>query len=167
MRRLGLFVALLACTIPTTAAHASNNSFSSSNSHNSASAQKSLGRLQIPSLRVNETIYEGVTDAQFDLGVGQLRGVPPLGRKGNIVIGGHRTSANRPFLNIDRLKDGDEINVFRNGRKFRYVVSKTFVVTKHALWILKPTTNSTLTLFSCHPKGKTSHRYVIRATFVS
>jgi sortase (surface protein transpeptidase) len=24
-----------------------------------------------------------------------------------------------------------------------------------------------LTLFSCHPKGKTSHRYVIRATFVS
>jgi LPXTG-site transpeptidase (sortase) family protein len=65
------------------------------------------------------------------------------------------------------LKNGDQINVFRNGRKFKYVVSSSFVVTKHALWILKPTSNSTLTLFSCHPVGKTSHRYVIRATFVS
>jgi len=167
MRRLGLFFSLLACAIPATSAHASNNSRSSTNIHNSSSAQKTMGRLQIPSLRVNETIYEGVTDAQFDRGVGQLRGVPALGTKGNIVIGGHRTSAKRPFLNIDRLKNGDQIIVHRNGKKFRYVVSKTFVVTKHAMWILKPTTNSTLTLFSCHPKGKTSHRYVIRATFVS
>jgi sortase A len=166
MRRLGLFVALLACAIPATTAHASNTSRSSGNSHNSPSVQKSLGRLRIPALRVNEIIYEGVTDAQFDLGVGQLRGVPPLGTNGNIVIGGHRTSAKQPFLNIDRLKNGDEIFVHRNGKKFRYVVSKTFVVTKHALWILNPTANSTLTLFSCHPKGKTSHRYIIRATFV-
>ena len=167
MRRLGLFVALLACAIPATSAHASNNSRTTTNIHNSSSAQKTMGRLQIPALRVNETIYEGVTDAQFDIGVGQLKGVPPLGTKGNIVIGGHRTSAKRPFVNIDRLKNGDEIIVHRNGKKFRYVVSKTFVVTKHAMWILRPTTNSTLTLFSCHPKGKTSHRYVIRATFVS
>jgi sortase A len=167
MRRLGLFVALLACVIPATSAHASNQSFSSATNNKAPSAQKSLGRLQIPSLRVNETIYEGVTDAQFNVGVGQLPGVPALGTKGNVVIGGHRTSAHRPFANLDRLKNGDEIKVFRNGRTFQYVVSKTFVVTKHALWILKPTTNSTLTLFSCHPKGKTSHRYVVRATFVS
>ncbi len=167
MRRLGLFIALLACAIPATSVHASNHSRSSGNSHNSPSAQKSVGRLQIPALRVSETIYEGVTDAQFDLGVGQLRGVPALGTVGNVVIGGHRTSAKRPFANIDRLKNGDEIIVHRDGKKFRYVVSKTFVVTKHALWILKPTPRSTLTLFSCHPKGKTSHRYVVRATFVS
>ena len=167
MRRLGLFIALLACAVPATSVHASTHSRSSANNQNSTSAQKSLGRLQIPALRVNETIYEGVTDAQFDLGLGQLRGNTALGTKGNIVIGGHRKSANRPFLNIDRLKNGDEIIVHRNGKRFRYVISKTFVVTKHALWILKPTTNSTLTLFSCHPKGKTSHRYVIRATFVS
>ena len=167
MRRLGLFIAVLACAIPATSAHASNQSLSSATNNKAPSAQNTLGRLQIPALRVNETIYEGVTDAQFDLGVGQLRGVPALGTKGNIVIGGHRTSAKRPFLNIDRLKNGDEIIVHRNGRKFRYVISKTFVVTKHALWILKPTTNSTLTLFSCHPKGKTSHRYVVRATYIS
>jgi sortase A len=167
MRRLGLFIALIACAIPATTVHASNNSRSSGNSHSSPSAKKSMGRLQIPALRVNVKIYEGVTDAQFNLGVGQLQGVPAPGTVGNIVIGGHRTSAKRPFVNIDRLKDGDRINVFRNGRKFQYVVTKTFVVTKHALWILKPTPNSTLTLFSCHPKGRTSHRYVIRATFVS
>jgi sortase A len=167
MRRLGLFIALFACVIPAPSAHASHQSLSPAIVKNAPSAQKSVGRLQIPRLRVNETIYEGVTDAQFHIGVGQLPGGPALGTKGNIVIGGHRTSAHRPFANLDRLKNGDQIIVRRNGKKFRYVVSKTFVVTKHALWILKPTTNSTLTLFSCHPKGKTSHRYVIRATFVS
>jgi sortase A len=166
MRRIGIVIALLACAIPATSAHASNNSPTSTSVKNSSTAQKALGRLQIPSLRVNETIYEGVTDAQFHLGVGQMPGGPAWGAKGNIVIGGHRTSAHRPFANLDRLKNGDEINVIRNGRKFRYVVSKSFVVTKYALWILKPTKDATLTLFSCHPKGKTSHRYVIRATFV-
>lgn len=167
MRRIGLFIALFACAIPATSTHASNQPHSSVHILPSQSDQRSVGRLQIPSLRINEMIYEGVTNAQFDIGVGQLRGAPPLGAKGNVVIGGHRTSAHRPFANINRLKNGDQINVFRNGRKFKYVVSSAFVVTKHALWILKPTSNSTLTLFSCHPVGKTSHRYVIRATFVS
>ena len=166
MRRLGLFIALLASTLLASSAHATQP-HTSAQIHALPSAQKSVGRLQIPSLRIAETIYVGVTDAQFHIGVGQLPGGPALGTKGNVVIGGHRTSAHRPFANLDKLKNGDQIIVHRNGKKFRYVVSKTFVVTKHALWILKPTTNSSLTLFSCHPKGKTSHRYVIRATFVS
>ena len=167
MRLLGLFIALFACVIPATSAHASHQSLSPAIVKNAPSAQKSVGRLQIPSLRIAETIYVGVTDAQFNIGVGQLPGSPELGTKGNVVIGGHRTSSKRPFANIDRMKKGDEVIVFRNGKRFRYIVSKTFIVTKHDLWILKPTPTSTLTLFSCHPKGKTSHRYVVRATFVS
>jgi sortase A len=167
MRRLGVFIALLASAVPTTSAHAVTQSHTSAHVHAASRVQKSVGRLQIPSLRISETIYEGITDAQFNIGVGQMPGSPELGTTGNIVIGGHRTSAKHPFANIDRMKKGDEIIVFRNGKKFRYLVSKTFIVTKHALWILKPTPASTLTLFSCHPKGKTSHRYVIRATFVS
>lgn len=133
----------------------------------SSRTQKQMGLLHIPRLRVTEPIFNGVTNAQFNIGVGQWPGSPNPGTNGNIVIGGHRTSAKRPFANIDKLKDGDEMFLYRDGKKYRYVVSKSLIVKKTAIWIINPTSTPTLTLFSCHPKGKTSHRYIIRAAFVS
>ena len=168
MRRFGIFLIALACTIPATAAHASMQSTSElrTNIHATPATQKKLGLLRIPSLRVTATIYEGVTDAQFDIGVGEWPGGPKPGTIGNIVIGGHRTAAKRPFANIDKLKAGDSILLTRNGKTFQYRVSEKIVVTKTAVWITKPTPTATLTLFTCHPKGKTSHRYVIRASYI-
>jgi sortase A len=169
MRRLGIFLAALACTIPATAAHASAQSTSVERNENlySSVAQKKLGQLRIPSLGVSSTIYQGVTDAQFDIGVGEWPGGPQPGMNGNIVIGGHRTAAKRPFAKIDKLKKGDAIFLTRGGKTFRYQVTKTFIVTKNDVWITKPTATATLTLFTCHPVGKTSHRYIIRASYVS
>ena len=168
MRRLGIFLLALACTIPATTAHASAHSTPEIRTSINATpvTQKKLGQLLIPSLRVNTTIYEGVTEAQFNIGVGEWPGGPTPGAIGNIVIGGHRTSAKRPFANIDKLRAGDIIVLTNNGKTFRYAVTKTIIVTKTAVWITKPTTTATLTLFTCHPKGKTSHRYVIRASFI-
>lgn len=168
MRRIGIFLVALACTFPATAAHASMHSTSTGRTdhHISPEVQKQLGQLRIPSLRVTATIYQGVTDAQFNIGVGEWPGGPQPGTVGNIVIGGHRTSAQRPFAKIDKLKKGDVILLTRNGTTFRYEVSKKFVVTRHETWITRPTPTATLTLFTCHPAGKTSHRYVIRASFV-
>ena len=168
MRRLSIFLIALACTIPATAAHASAQSTSEirTSIHAAPATQKKLGQLRIPSLRVTATMYEGVTDAQFNIGLGVWPGAPKPGTAGNIVIGGHRTAAKRPFANIDKLKSGDSILLTRNGKTFRYQVSEKIVVTKTAVWITKPTPTATLTLFSCHPKGKTSHRYVIRASYI-
>lgn len=169
MRRVGIFLTALACAIPATAAHATSHTSATSRPvvHARPVIQKKLGQLRIPSLRVKATVYEGVTDAQFDIGVGEWPGSPAPGIAGNIVIGGHRTAAQRPFANIDKLKYGDVILLTRNGKTFRYKVSKSMVVTNTAVWITRPTPTATLTLFTCHPKGKTSHRYVIRASFVS
>lgn len=168
MRRYGIFLLALVCIIPATTAHASTQSTSEihANTHAVPAAQKMLGQLIIPSLRVSATIYEGVTDTQFNIGVGEWPGGPKPGTIGNIVIGGHRTAAKRPFANIDKLKTGDIILLTRSGKTFRYAVSKTFIVSKSAVWITKPTLTATLTLFTCHPKGQISQRYVIRASFI-
>ena len=170
MRCRALLLAFVACLIPSVAtstpiAHAAP----SHTDHlvSSSRTQKQMGLLHIPRLRVTTPIFNGVTNAQFDIGVGQWPGSPKPGANGNIVIGGHRTSAKRPFADIDKLKNGDEMFLYRDGKKYRYVVSKTLIVTRTAVWIINPTSTPTLTLFSCHPKGQTSHRYVIRATFVS
>jgi sortase A len=166
MRRIGIFLASLACVVPTVADPASAAALTHPlAAFTSARKMASVGTLSIPRLKVKSTIYIGVTDEQFNVGVGEWPGSPKPGQLGNIVIGGHRTSGHRPFANIHKLKTGDAIYIKKNGKSFRYVVSKSVVVSKTAMWITKPTPTSTLTLFSCHPVGKTSHRYVIRATF--
>lgn len=166
MRRVGIFLASLACVVPmvsgpVTAAAVTHPPAAFS----SPRKMTSIGTLSIPRLKVKSSIYIGITDEQFNLGVGEWPGSPQPGKQGNIVIGGHRTSGHRPFANIHKLKTGDVIYLKKNGKSFRYVVARSLVVSKTAMWITKPTPTSTLTLFSCHPVGKTSHRYVIRATF--
>ena len=125
-----------------------------------------VGRISIPRLKVSTTIYKGVTDLQFDRGVGYWPGTGILGGKGNVVLGGHRTSNPRPFYNIEKMKVGDLITVSRPGKSFRYRVQKVMVVKPTALWIVDPTSRPTLTLFTCHPRGSTSKRYVVRATLL-
>ena len=164
MRRIALLLTVLACVLPASAANA--EAPSSSVSIATLAKPASIGTLSIPRLKVTARIYVGVTDTQFNLGVGEWPGSPLPGTTGNIVIGGHRTSGHRPFANINKLKIGDEIQITRGAQTFKYVVSKSMVVSKTAMWITKPTPTATLTLFSCHPVGKTSHRFVIRAAYV-
>ncbi len=165
MRRIALLLTALACILPASAATASAAP-SSTISIATSTKPVSIGTLSIPRLKVTARIYVGVTDTQFNLGVGEWPGSPLPGSTGNIVIGGHRTSGHRPFANINKLTIGDEIRITRGARTFQYVVSKSMVVAKTAMWITKPTPTATLTLFSCHPVGKTSHRFVIRAAYV-
>lgn len=126
-----------------------------------------VGQLTIPRLKVKATIYKGVTDVQFDRGVGFWPGTALPGTKGNLVIGGHRTAAIRPFYNIEKMRTGDLIAVSRPGRSFTYKVTKVFIVRPTDVWIVEPTSTATLTLFTCHPRGSTSKRYVVRATLVT
>jgi sortase A len=132
----------------------------------SNTAPRAIGRLIIPRLGVNEKMYMGITDREFDIGVGKWPGTPRAGEMGNLVIGGHRTSGTRPFYNVDKLRRGDIITVVEGKRRVRYKVTNKMIVKPTAMWITKQSTDSTLTLFSCHPKGSTKQRYIIRATMM-
>lgn len=133
----------------------------------SSSPLVTVGHIEIPGIKVKHTIYKGVTDRQFDRGVGFWPGTASPGAKGNVVIGGHRTSNPRPFYSIEKLKKGDVIKISRPGKTFTYRVSQVFVVRPTAMWIVKQTPQAVLTLFTCHPRGSTSKRYVVRATLVT
>lgn len=124
------------------------------------------GTITITKLGISAPIYMGVTMANFAKGVGQWPGTPHPGQRGNIVLGGHRTSGIKPFANIDKLSIGDVITLSSHGKSYRYAVTETLVVKPTAMWITDPTRNATLTLFACHPKGKTTQRYVVRAALI-
>jgi sortase A len=122
--------------------------------------------IHIEKINVTAPVYMGISMSVFAKGVGQWPGTPRPGQRGNIVLGGHRTSASKPFANIDKLAKGDIISLTTGGKTFRYVVTKTLIVKPTAIWITDPTRDATLTLFACHPKGKTTHRYVVRASLL-
>lgn len=125
-----------------------------------------VGRLTIAKLHVNVTIYKGVTEREFDRGVGYWPGSALPGDSGNMVIGGHRTSAHRPFYDIQKLTVGDIIVVTRPQHTARYRVTHKYIVRPTDLWIIKPTPVPSLTLFTCHPRGSVSKRYAVRASLI-
>ena len=127
---------------------------------------KQVGTIFISALKIKAPIYMGITDSVFDRGVGQWPGTPKSGKNGNIVLGGHRTSAKAPFRNIHKLKKGTIISLVVNKKSYKYKVTGHLIVKPNAVWITKQTPTPTLTLFSCHPLGKVTHRYVVRAVLV-
>jgi sortase A len=165
MRRL--VFALLACVVIAPVASAEALTLDGFRSTSvSKKTPRAIGRLIIPRLGVNEKMYMGITDREFDLGVGKWPGTPRAGELGNIVIGGHRTSGTRPFYYVERLRRGDVITLMEGKRRVRYKVTNKMIVKPNAIWITKQSTKSTLTLFSCHPKGSVAQRYIIRATLM-
>jgi sortase A len=83
------------------------------------------------------------------------------GHVGNVVIGGHRTSHDKPFRNIDQLLPGDDVVLNTLEGRFVYEVTSTEVVTPDAIWIIDQTAAFTATLFACHPVGSTKERIVV------
>ena len=120
-----------------------------------------LGSIEIPRIDVSKVMYEGVTLTTLDRGPGHWPGTAMPGGVGNVVVGGHRTSHDRPFRNLDRLVAGDEVVFTTEAGRFVYTVTGTEVVTPDQVRIIDQTPERTATLFACTPPGSTSHRLVI------
>jgi sortase A len=121
----------------------------------------SLGSIEIPKLAVDKVLYEGVTLTTLDRGPGHWPGTAMPGGVGNVVVGGHRTSHDKPFRNIDKLSAGDEVVFTTDAGRFVYTVTSTEVVTPDQVRIIDQTPERTATLFACTPLGSTSHRLVV------
>ena len=89
------------------------------------------------------------------------------GEVGNVVIPGHRTVGPHPFLDIDKLQKGDEIVLVGDDQSFTYVVTGTAIVSADDTWIGAPTSDPTVTIYACHPKGSDAQRYVVFGRLVS
>lgn len=122
-----------------------------------------LGRLLIPKLGVDMVMYEGIRMPTLDRGPGHWPGSAMPGEVGNIVVGGHRTSAHRVFRDLDQLVAGDEIVFVDDGGEHVYLVDRVEIVQPEDVWIIDPTDTPTVTLFACHPPGSVRERIVVFA----
>jgi sortase A len=122
-----------------------------------------LGTIEIPKIGVTHSLWEGVSEATLDRGPGHWPGTAMPGQLGNVVIGGHRVSHDRPFRDIDQLVAGDEVALTYGGVRHSYLVTGAQVVTPNDIWVINQSMAHTVTLFACHPPGSTRERYIVFA----
>jgi sortase A len=100
-------------------------------------------------------------------GPGHWPGTPMPGHPGNSVFPGHRTTHSRPFWDVDKLVPGDQIIFTTAEGRFVYEVFDSIIVRSNEMWVVDQTSDTRLTIFGCHPKGRATHRYVVRSRLVS
>ncbi|WP_328325685.1 class E sortase [Kribbella sp. NBC_00382] len=130
--------------------------------------QLRLGRLAIPKLAVDQPLNNGVDEAALVHGVGHWPGTPLPGGPGNSVISGHRSTNEKPFLYLDRLRPGDPITVTVGAKSTTYKVFKTTIVpqAEYVKFVLRQPADRgdrVITLFACNPITAHFQRIVVQA----
>lgn len=114
-------------------------------------------------------VIEGTGLPVLEEGVGHYDGTAAPGAVGNFAIAGHRTTYGRPFHDIDVLRGGDRIVVETASTVYVYRVTTHEIVRPWQTEVIAPVpdrpgvapTARAITLTSCHPRFRATHRYVV------
>lgn len=120
-------------------------------------------RVQIPAIRVDAPIVQGDGWEQLKKGVGQHLGSGNPGERANLVFSAHNDIFGEIFRDLERLQPGDEVIVYTNQRAFTYIITGSQVVEPTQVEVMAPTNQPTVTLISCYPYLKNTHRIVVTA----
>jgi sortase A len=124
---------------------------------------ETVGRIEIPRLRLSAVIKAGADARTLQLAVGHIPGTALPGERGNVGLAGHRDTF---FRRLRDVRPDDEIRVTTPDRVYRYRVERTDVVEPDDVWVLDPTAYSALTLVTCYPftyVGSAPQRFIVRA----
>ena len=105
-----------------------------------------IGLVEIPKIDCVQVLIEGSDGYSLLYGVGHVIGTAFPGEAGNVAIAGHRNGTfGTYFSRIDK-------------------VTETFIVEPTDVSVLEGNRNQhIMTLISCHPRGKMTHRIIVRA----
>lgn len=144
----------------------------------SISAGDAVTKITIPRIDVDALVVEGTDASALRAGAGHYRGTALPCEPGNVAIAGHRNIYGSPFLRLDELRAGDEIELVTPLRTCRYHVVEGAGTNRPrpgaAGWItepgdgavIQPLSGSWLTLTTCHPKRAATRRLIVRAVLV-
>ncbi|MDB5688111.1 MAG: Peptidase sortase-like protein [Rhizorhabdus sp.] len=136
-------------------------------------------KIEIPAIGLSQTIQNPTSTNIEKLDQALLSGLvryptsAKLGEQGNIIVFGH--SSYLPVVNnpaykamdgIQKLKKGDTITVYGNGRAYVYAVESVSKEDANSAAIPLTVTGSKLTLATCDSFGTKSDRFVVVASLV-
>jgi sortase A len=120
--------------------------------------------LNIPKIDLQAAVLEGTNRKALLLAPGHLEKTVWPGQSGNAVIAAHRDTF---FRRLHELRKGDDIYVRRAGRRYHYAVSNTAIVSPSDIAVIRPSSDTRLTLLTCWPPyyiGPAPKRLVVVAT---
>jgi sortase A len=120
--------------------------------------------MRIPAIDLERTVVNGVSAGDLRQGPGRYPQTVLPGERGNSALAGHRTTYGAPFNRLDELKLGDEIIMRTLNGTFTYRVSADpFIVSPREVSVLEPSSDTMLTLTTCHPKFSAAERLIVQA----
>lgn len=129
---------------------------------------EAIGIVSIPKIDVNLMFVEGVTKQALKFAVGHMPGTAMPGKVGNCALAGHRSYTFGEYFNrLDEVEVGDEIQITRGKETYTYKVYESFLVEPTEVWVTEPIENKKIvTLITCHPVVKATHRLIVRGELV-
>lgn len=123
-----------------------------------------LGKLSIKKINIYQPILKENTAGAYNTALVKMSG-PDLNENGNVAIGGHNFMRGNYFIKINRLRNGDVVNVTDlKGRSINYYVYEFGITSKDdASYLAQPKDKNEkiVTLVTCTKGGK--ERYVVKA----
>ncbi|WMT39316.1 class D sortase [Paenibacillus sp. D2_2] len=128
-----------------------------------------LGMIEIAAIDVKLPILEGATKENMRSSAVHLSETASLGSPGNTAIAAHRArTTGRLFNRLDELKIGDKITIHTEDKAYQYEVYNILVVEPTDVSVLSSTgKESILTLITCTPLNKSTHRLIVQAKLIS
>ena len=124
---------------------------------------ETVGRIEIPRLRVSAIIKVGIDARTLQLAVGHIPGTALPGDDGNVGLAAHRDTF---FRRLRDIETDDEIRLTTPEGSYTYRVARTDIVQPRDVWVLDPTDYPALTLVTCYPfnyVGSAPQRFIVRA----
>ncbi|MGN7851888.1 class D sortase [Exiguobacterium sp. 22311] len=109
---------------------------------------ETVGYLEVPSLKMELPVLEGVDDATLAKGVGHHPETAFPGQGERIFIAGHNDTA---FSKISKLKKGDEVVLYLANGSYRYVMQSSEIVDYKDTRVLESTKQESLVVSTCYP----------------
>lgn len=122
-----------------------------------------IARIRIPALSVDEIVVNGTDHESLKRGPGRYLGSAMPGQGELVYIAGHRTTYGAPFSRIDRLRNGDRVELELPYATLEYEVTGSRIVAASETEVLRSKGREQLVLQACHPRFFASHRYLTYA----
>jgi LPXTG-site transpeptidase (sortase) family protein len=142
-------------------------------------------RIEIPAIKLiapvvisgfNFTDIEGETFGQWvapsEFAAGWHSNSALLGKRGNTVISGHHNEYGEVFGHLVDLKEGDLVYVYSRDKQFTFIIANRMILPErnqppevrfeNAKWLAQ-TDDVRLTLVTCWPASKNTHRLILVA----
>lgn len=121
-----------------------------------------LGKIIIPSIGVDVIMVEGTGKGDLKEGPGHWPETPLPGQGGNFVVSGHRTTYGAPFLKLNKVEVGDEIDLVLPYAVARYTVTRVIIVLPTEVNEVAQLGREQVSLAACHPLYSAKQRIVVQ-----